>query len=475
MVDVIDPRITAGIGQQGQVNPLGMLGQFAQTQNALNQNALFQQTYKARAAMGPLAQQSVGQDGQMDWNKFATLVSTHPDTAWTAPDVLNNIAQKKLIDAETTNQELNATKGRMDIWGGILSAAAKDSSVNGVKDMGPYISQGMALGAFKNAKDPIAFLADPKYAAMSGPEFRSQILLPHAIAMQHGANALTALGNQWDANMGTDPATGQKIPGWRNDIRQQATPLVSGQAGAMSAGPTAGAAAAGGAPAAPGTAGGPSNFQFGQLGPAQEQMLKDVEGMRTNYNSLAGHASALQQVSDQLEQALGKVKAGAGAKAYQEAARFMQSLGVSDKNVDTVANGSLPAGMTADNLATTLGTTAVRQLLLSQTQGEGSAGRLTNMEFSKIVDIFPNIDTDPRAAKSIFNFIRRQNTLNTAKAAAYNDTYNRFHAHQGLDGNMQNPTQFEPYWTGQLVKRGLITQGVADDILAPGAPGAGAR
>jgi hypothetical protein len=143
----------------------------------------------------------------------------------------------------------------------------------------------------------------------------------------------------------------------------------------------------------------------------------------------------------------------------------MQAAGVKDKIVDTVANGSLPAGMTADNLATTLGTTAVRQMLLSQTQGEGSAGRLTNMEFGKIVGIFPNIDTDPRAAKAIFNFIRRQNTLITAKATAYNDTYDRFHSHQPLAGGMTSPTQFEPYWTGQLVKRGLITQGVADDIL----------
>ena len=48
MVDVVNGGITAGIGQSGQSNPLAMLGQFASTQNQLNQNALFQQTYHAR-------------------------------------------------------------------------------------------------------------------------------------------------------------------------------------------------------------------------------------------------------------------------------------------------------------------------------------------------------------------------------------------------------------------------------------------
>src|SRR6266436_8931428 len=100
MVDVIDPSITAGIGARSQVNPLAVVGQFAHIQNALNQNQLFQQTFRARQALGPLAQQATDpQTGKTDWEKFGSLVATHPETSFMAPEILNNIAQKKLLDA----------------------------------------------------------------------------------------------------------------------------------------------------------------------------------------------------------------------------------------------------------------------------------------------------------------------------------------------------------------------------------------
>ena len=487
MIDTINPSITASIGTQPGINPLAMIGQFASAQNQLNQNALFQQTFRARQAMGPLMQQATDPNtGSVDWDKAATLVATHPDTSFLAPEFLNNIAQKKLLDAQTTNANLEATKSRMDIWGGVLAAAAKDPGVNGISDMGSYVSQALSNGGLKSSKDAIAFLADPKYANLKGADFRNQVLLPHAIAMQHGSAALTALTQQFDPQLGFDPSTGQAVAGWKNNIYGTATPLMPGgqqpntggqpSAPAPPGGPTPsvpggdpfapGPSAAGAAAPAP-SAAAPPNFQYGQPGPAQEQKLKEIESMRAGYNNTAAHATALQQVADQLQGALTKVKAGAGAEAYQEAGKLLQSLGVSNDIVDKVANGSLPAGQTAETLATNLGTMAVRQLLLSQTGGEGSAGRLTNLEFSKIVDIFPNMENDPRAATAIFNFIRRQNTIANAKATGFNSIYNAYHQHQALPGGMADPTQFEPYFTQKLVDKGLITQGIARDILAP--------
>jgi hypothetical protein len=501
----VDTSIYGTLGQGAGQNPLAMISQFAGAQNALNQNALFQQTFRARQAMGPLMQQATDpQSGQVDWDKAATLVATHPDTSFLAPEFLNNIAQKKLLDAETTNQKLEATGKRMDMMAGIYSAAAKDPNVNSMADMGSYMSQAMSIGAIDPSKykETIAFLADPKYANLKGPDFRNQVLLPHAIAMQRGSSSLTALTQQFDPALGFDPATGQNIPGWKNNVYGTAQPILPGGAQPNTGGPTApqpgGPAAApavaappagptpsvpGGDPFSPGppaqarpaapSAGPaapqqqPANFQYGQPGPAQQKKLEDIESMRSGYNNTAAHAAALQQVADQLQTALQKVKAGAGASAYQEAAKLLQSLGVSNDTVDKVANGSLPAGQTAETLATQLGTMAVRQLLLSQTGGEGSAGRLTNLEFGKIVDIFPNIDNDPRAATAIFNFIRRQNTIANAKATGFNSVYNAYHAHQPLPGGMQDPTQFEPYFTQKLVDKGLITQGIARNILNP--------
>jgi hypothetical protein len=491
----VDTSIYGTLGA-GQPHPLALLGQFAAAQNQLNQNQLFQQTFRARQAMGPLMQQATDpQSGTVDWDKAAVLVATHPDTSFLAPEFLNNIAQKKLLDAQTTNAKLEATSKRMDMMAGIYSAAAKDPGVKGMSDMGSYMSQAMSIGAIDPAKykETIAFLADPKYANLKGADFRNQVLLPHAVAMQHGSSALTALTQQFDPALGFDPATGQSVPGWKNNVYGTTAPMLPGgqqpnmggpaaQAAAPAAAPTGGPTPSvpGGDPFAPGPAAqaapsaapaaaapAPSNFQYGTPGPAQEQKLKDIETMRAGYNNTAAHATALQQVSDQLQLALQKVKAGAGASAYQEAAKLLQSLGVSNETVDKVANGNLPAGQTAETLATNLGTMAVRQLLLSQTGGEGSAGRLTNLEFSKIVDIFPNMENDPRAATAIFNFIRRQNTIANAKATGFNSIYNAYHGHQPLPGGMQDPTQFEPYFTQKLVDKGLITQGIAHDILAP--------
>jgi len=475
----VNTSIYGSLGQNQQ-NPLAMIGQFAAAQNQLNQNALFQQTFRARQAMGPLMQQATDpQTGSVDWDKAATLVATHPDTSFLAPEFLNNIAQKKLLDAQTTNTKLEGTMKRMDMMAGIYSAAAKDGNVNSMSDMGSYMSQAMSIGAIDPAKykEAIAFLADPKYANLKGADFRNQVLLPHALAMQHGASALTALTQQFDPNMGFDPATGQNIPGWKSNIYGTTAPMLPGGAQPNTGGqPTAPAApvaapsgppAPTGAPSAAPTAPQPPNFQYGTPGPAQEQKLKDIEGMRANYNNASAHAAALQQVADQLQNALKKVKGGAGAEAYQEAAKLLQSLGVSNETVDKVSNGSLPAGQTAETIATTLGTMGVRQLLLSQGGGEGSAGRLTNIEFQKIVDIFPHIETDPRAATALFNYIRRQNTIANAKATGFNSIYNAYHQHAPLPGNMQDPTQFEPYFTQKLVDKGLITQGIARDILAP--------
>ncbi len=462
--DQINPSITASIGQN-QPNPLGIVGQFAGAQNALNQNALFQQTFRARQALGPIAQQSVGPDGQMDWAKYAVGVSTHPDTAWMAPDILNQIAQKKLLDAETMNAELTGAEKRLGITANIAAAAYRNPDIKEGTDLTSAASDVLAAGGIKdsNRQQVISWLT--QMAPLKGTELK-QRLGQFAMANEQGRNELSQINGQYDPALGFDPATLQHIPGWRSSVTGQAAPITPGM-GQQPAGPGSAAPAS---PAQPGTtsAPAPSSFSFGEPGPAQEQKAKDIETMRAGYNNTSAHAAALQQVADQLQTALGKVKAGAGAEAYQEAAKMLQSLGVSNDTVDKVANGSLPAGQTAETLATQLGTMAVRQLLLSQTGGEGSAGRLTNLEFGKIVDIFPHLDTDPRAATAIFNFIRRQNTIANAKATGFNSIYNAYHAHQPLPGGMSDPTQFEPYFTQKLVDKGLITQGIARDVLAPG-------
>ena len=116
-VEGASPAPYTTLGQNsGSTNLLGPLTQFAYAQNALNQNAMFQQQFRARAAMGPLAQASVDPEtGQMDYNKFATLISTHPETAFMAPEVINQLVQRQLTQAQVVKTNLDIEARKRDV------------------------------------------------------------------------------------------------------------------------------------------------------------------------------------------------------------------------------------------------------------------------------------------------------------------------------------------------------------------------
>jgi hypothetical protein len=437
----VDTSIYGTLGQ-GQQNPLAMISQFAGAQNALNQNALFQQTFRARQAMGPLMQQATDpQSGQVDWDKAATLVATHPDTSFLAPEFLNNIAQKKLLDAETTNQKLEATGKRMDMMAGIYSAAAKDPNVNSMADMGSYMSQAMSIGAIDPSKykETIAFLADPKYANLKGPDFRNQVLLPHAIAMQRGSSALTALTSNYDPNAIIN-ADGSTSGAWMNPARATATPAaLSGTAGAMSAGPTAGAAAVnaapsgpapsvpGGDPFAPGPSApnaGPSNPlipgqpapgpntltpnasapaapRLGAAGPMQQQIYKDTGEYKQDIDARESQAQALLLQMQQAQRLMKNFTPNGAASIRAELGRLASGMGLSKDLQDQLANGSIDDTQAAQKLFFGIGSQMASQLI------KAGGGRMTQTEWNKTLETgSPNIDMTPGAISKIMTAMR---------------------------------------------------------------------
>ena len=110
MVDVINPSITAGIGTQNQINPLGMLGQYAQIQNHLLQAQL----YKAKQAAGQLYTQSLDSEGQPDLGKYGALLASHPETSMYAADAMNEAVQTRKLNAEAVNTQLHNKQTQMD-------------------------------------------------------------------------------------------------------------------------------------------------------------------------------------------------------------------------------------------------------------------------------------------------------------------------------------------------------------------------
>src|ERR1700722_3672975 len=127
-----------------QPNLLGIVGQYAQAQNALNQNQQFQQEFAARRAIGAIAQESVDpKSGEMNWQKFMLGISTHPETAWKAPDIINSIVGRQLVEKDIALKTLDLHRQQFGAWGDALGGlwregrngfAAKDKSGAPVKD-----------------------------------------------------------------------------------------------------------------------------------------------------------------------------------------------------------------------------------------------------------------------------------------------------------------------------------------------------
>jgi hypothetical protein len=433
-VDTINPGIVAGIGQQQQ-NPLAMVGQFAGIQNQLNQNQLFQQTYRARQAMGPLMQQATDpQSGQVDWDKAATLVATHPETSFMAPEFLNNIAQKKLLDAETTNAKLEATGKRMDMMAGIWGAAAKDPGVKDMSDMTPYFSQAMSIGAIEPSKykETIAFMSDPKYAGLKDADFRNQVLLPHAIAMQRGSSALSALTSNYDPNAIVN-ADGSTSGAWMNPARATATPAaLSGTAGAMSAGPTAGAAAANAGPPAPDAGNAlspaqpapsqnalapdsaPAAPRLGAAGPMQQAIYKDTADYKQDIDARESQAQALLLQMKQAQGLLKNFDPNGAASIREKLGRIASGMGVSQDIQDALANGSIDSVQAAQKLFFGIGSQMASQLI------KAGGGRVTQTEWNKTLETgSPNIDMTPGAISKIMAAMREMANVTDMERAHF--------------------------------------------------------
>lgn len=88
-------------GQENKpIDPIGMLGKFAQIQNEVNQNKLFQ----AKTLAGNYMSQSVGPDGKPDLNKFAQLMQADQRTAIAGPEAFQDA--QTLQNSNTTGRQL---------------------------------------------------------------------------------------------------------------------------------------------------------------------------------------------------------------------------------------------------------------------------------------------------------------------------------------------------------------------------------
>ena len=485
MVDQIDPRITAGIGS-GAGNLGALIAPIAAAAVHIQQNRLLGQEAASRERMGQLAQAAQNPDGSFDSNTYVKHILSDPTTAAFAPQVMNQFAERGLIDANTTARNIENWKARYDTIAGVASAAGQstpsDTSPANTKGFIGRVSDLMSL---KNPDGTTMFSA-PEITgylthALSGVKTNSDLkqhLLQVAAGSLRGREMLENVG----AQQGLGPNGEPKLYFFNKLAQGAGAGANAPAAGAYMAGVGVQGVPAGGATTTPGMApaasitapaappqapGGPtSGLTLGPSEPEQAQ-LKELPGYINHVNSGAATAQNLNFQLDKLDEVRKGFKVGAGAGTYNKLGELMQAVGMRQDWVDKVANGSLPAGQTMQSISQQVAVSLMKQQLLSRSDQEGSAGRLLQSEWSSYIANKPNWEQDPRTLDSLLGFMRKQNGLATAKANALQLTLLRMRKGEQV-GNMRGQSDitsgFEPYWTNNLYSRGIISQGTAKEL-----------
>lgn len=119
------PQVDPSIPLQAQApkfDPLQATGQYAEIANALTNLQANQQQLRARTAIGPIYQQSIGQNGELDTNKLLQLAAGNPDTAFMAGDLAKAAQERRQQQLSITGSELDQAHKRFDAMNGVLSS-----------------------------------------------------------------------------------------------------------------------------------------------------------------------------------------------------------------------------------------------------------------------------------------------------------------------------------------------------------------
>lgn len=445
----IDPSVYANLGRS-QVQPLQALSQFAFAQNALNQNKLFQQTFAARQAMGPLAQASIDpQTGQMDYNKFATLISTHPETAFMAPDIINGLVQRQLTQAQLVNQNLDIAVKRQQAIGSAASGlvAQYGDSVTPQQHVGA-VADLVAEGIMPTDK-AVSYLS--QFGGQTGPALKA-----HLAQIAAGSLRSADVGSQVLGTFRPDAITnadGSKSPGFSSALFGQVKPatLAGGtygqaQPGAPGAGavPSAPPAQGGtGAPPAPSLGGNAPGSQIvSSLSPFQTQRLQDAAAYGKDVGQRQQQANGMVAQLNIVQQYLKGLNTGAFGSSRADIANAMRTLGIAPEIYNAVAGGDLDAVGAARKMFLGSGIQQVGQLI----HGVGG-GRLAQQETMKFLEQgAPNIDMTPgqiakviSSARELAHWATLENDYYKSHAAMSQPPYNYNSTGRPYDiGNVQN-------------------------------------
>jgi hypothetical protein len=179
---------TGAQSQSQQFNPLAMAGQYAQLQNAVNQNRLFQ----ANQAAGQLYQQAIDPNtGTLDTNRLMSLASQNPQAALVMPEVAQQASARRaeqLQQAQSINTFMNH---------GIASLLANDNVGHG--DVVKFLATAKANGVLPQQQYDATM---QELAAVPPDQIRSWLRQHWVQGMETGHQISFMLGNLQPVNAG---------------------------------------------------------------------------------------------------------------------------------------------------------------------------------------------------------------------------------------------------------------------------------
>lgn len=410
MPDQIDPRLPALAGEVGGGNLLGQFGQFANALGALQRNRLLTQEANSRQRMGELAQMHTGADGSFDSTGYVKSLLHDPATAFMAPEVMNQFAQKGLIDANTTARNIENWKAQADV----ISSTAFSTAQGIPNDSNPadtksFIGKVADLASVRNPDGTTAFPVDKLTgyltSALQGvktnADLRSHVLQMAQMSLR-GREQMENIGTQ----LGLGPNGEPKLYFYNKLAEGQGAGPNAPAAGAYMAGVGQGPQGPQGAPAAPAPAApaaqspgsltlGPGTTRADQLAYMGKQywpQLVDASNQAVSLKNFLGEARAL----------LKDYSPGRGAELRSEAARLLEALpgaNPSSPLIRAVAGGDVSNAQAFQKLTVAMATQWMRQA------NEGNSAVRSSTEWAKFQNAFPGLENDPRAIQKMYNYM----------------------------------------------------------------------
>lgn len=462
----VDPNISLAAKAPDLGQMLGTIGQFANIQNAINQNKLFQQTFAARQKAGQILA------GAPDMESGLQSLLKDPVTAPFAGETINSIrtSQQTLADinrlqAVTAGErQTQATHGLEAFYkslGSVMadpSEATWNAAVNAnLSTLSPSAREQVAP-AIQSIKSGLmdGLPADPQQRRAAFNQRLSGFLIaggvtPDSINAIAGTPTTLDLGGYRQPGLTLPSTIGGGFAPAGNPLAMTApaanvsgdfgpggAPTVARLPGGLpSGGGSQPSGLAGGAPAGtppqpagvsslPVTGPQPSANALGGSRPASQLPLTGLTRQQQKYTDQRMEAlgkyeeglddrvvtgGTFRRNIDEILSAAKQAQTGGGAETFMKLGQALQALGVSNSTVDKVANGSLASSQVIDKASLTNTMNQLKQ----QLTGIGGS-RINQQEFVAQLSKNPNLATDPRAIVQVFNL--------------WNDFYNRDVAEQ---------------------------------------------